>query len=341
MPQLNIISLALWGMVGIGIAVALALLIRAERTWFRQRGKALPWLVVRLGSLPVMGITVLLAMQSNRSIGGAEPLLVFLISLVTAVPLVYFGGHWLIGKTTSPRLHGGESAWIAFSGLMMIAGPATLISVLNPYIHSAAGTGMARGFPELPADPAPAPQQIVAAQRFNMPALPVMQAEHWQFPPGVEVVRLDTEFAGQFLPVSPETSSHLCRRGSDLHLFAPAGNSTRWRLYWKTANGPLRRSDWSMVPAPETPAAFEPIWAADHLRLPAVLPAVSVQFFRTGINGVQSVAEPRRPAAPDTCLPQELVLDDTAPGGPITELVLHGRALADGNLWRESFRRGN
>ena len=328
-------------MVGIGIAAALALAIRAERAWFRQRGKALPWLVVRLGSLPVAGVTALLAIQSNRSIGGAEPLLAFLISLVTAVPLVYFGGHWLLGKTTIPRLRGGESAWIAFSGLMMLAGPATLVSMANPYIHSLAGTEMSRGFPELPAEPAPAPHRILAARQLSMPTLPIMQAEHWQFPPGVEVVRLDTEFGGQFLPVSVETSSHLCRRGNDLHVFAPAGTPTRWRLYWKIANSPLRRSDWSMAPAPGPASAFEPEWAADHVRLPAFLPAVSVQFLRTGINGVQSVAEPHRPTAPDTCLPQEFLLNDTAPGGRMTKLVLHGRALADGNLWRETFRRGD
>lgn len=340
MPQLNAISLVLWSLIGAGIIAVLVLLIRAERNWFRQRDKGTSWLIVRLSSLPAAGIAITLAIASNTRIGSFEPLLVFLISLFSVVPLLYFGSHWLAGKLVRPRLHDGEALWIAVSGLMMVAGPATLISMANPYVHMAAGTEMARGFPELKADPAPVPHETIGARRFAMPTLPVAHAEQWRFPPGIEVVRLDLDYGGQFIPLPLDTSSHLCRRGNDIHLFWLSTKPLpRWRLYWKTSGGPLKRSEWDTISPAGAPGAFEPDWAADSVRLPVSLPVVSVQFLRTGINDVQSIAEPSHPKSSDSCLPQKIDFDDASPSGRISELVLRGYTLVDGQFWREPFRR--
>lgn len=130
------VALAIWLVVLAGVLAVVGLALRTERRWFASRGKAASWLRLRLLTLPIGGVAILLAWSSNQTVGGVEPLAVFMISLVTVVPLFYFGLHWFLGRWMNPPLTGGESVWIALSGLLIVLWGSGLISMANPWVHS-------------------------------------------------------------------------------------------------------------------------------------------------------------------------------------------------------------
>jgi hypothetical protein len=127
-----------WCLLTLACIVGVAMAIRAEGRWFTENGKRRSWLLLRICSIPIaistFGLVILLA----RTIGGPEVLGVLYALLFTAAPVAYFGQHWIAGRWLTPRLSGGESAWIAFSGLLIVVAPPALISALNPWAHDAA-----------------------------------------------------------------------------------------------------------------------------------------------------------------------------------------------------------
>jgi hypothetical protein len=128
----------MWSLMALACLVAVGLGIRQEGRWFAERGKRRSWLALRICSIPIAISTAGLVFLATRSIGGPESLLGLYIMLFTAVPIVYFAQHWIAGRWLTPRLSGGESSWIGFSGLMAVIAPPALISAFNPWLHDAA-----------------------------------------------------------------------------------------------------------------------------------------------------------------------------------------------------------
>lgn len=97
--------------------VAFGLLFRWEGARFAQRGQRQAWLRVRLATVPIALVAAAMAVLPARATPGMEGLAVFYVLLLTVVPLWWFGAHWLVGRTTTPRLVFRESAQIALSPL--------------------------------------------------------------------------------------------------------------------------------------------------------------------------------------------------------------------------------
>ena len=127
-----------WCLLALASLAGVALGIRAEGRWFGEHGKRRSWLLLRISSIPITISTFGFVILVTRLIGGPDVLKVWYIMLFTAAPVAYFGQHWIAGRWLMPRLSGGESAWIAFSGLLAVALPPAMIVALNPWARDAA-----------------------------------------------------------------------------------------------------------------------------------------------------------------------------------------------------------
>jgi hypothetical protein len=92
--------------------------VRWERRQFLARGLGDSWLKVRLATIPTALVSAALVVIPARSTSGMEGLAVFYLLLVTAVPLLWFGAHWAVGRLARPQLSFGDSARIAGSPLV-------------------------------------------------------------------------------------------------------------------------------------------------------------------------------------------------------------------------------
>src|SRR5690348_15314867 len=115
--------LAVWGLVALACLVAIAHCIRAEGRWFAGHGKRRSWLTLRICTIPIAISSAGLVVLAVRLIGGAEARMVLYVMLFGVAPIVYFLQHWIAGRWLTPPLSAGESAWIGFSGLLILAGP--------------------------------------------------------------------------------------------------------------------------------------------------------------------------------------------------------------------------
>ena len=129
---------AVWCLLALACLVGVSLGVRAEGRWFAEHGKRRSWFLLRICSIPIAISTFGLVILVTRLIGGADALAVLYVVLFTAAPVAYFGQHWIAGRWLTPRLSGGESAWIAFSGLLAVVTPPALITALNPWARDAA-----------------------------------------------------------------------------------------------------------------------------------------------------------------------------------------------------------
>jgi hypothetical protein len=123
-----------WAVLAAAVLVAIWLGIRQEGRWFAARDKRGSWLVLRISTIPIAIATAGAVTLVTRSVKGPEALFAFYAMLFTGAPLVYFTLHWIVGRCLEPRLAGGETAWIGFSGLMIVVGPAALASAMHPWV---------------------------------------------------------------------------------------------------------------------------------------------------------------------------------------------------------------
>jgi hypothetical protein len=130
--------LAMWGLLALACLVAIAHCIRAEGRWFAEHGKRRSWLVLRICTVPIAISSAGLVVLATRLVGGPEALTVLYVMLFVAAPIVYFLQHWIAGRWLTPPLSRGESAWIGFSGLLILAGPPAILSGTTPWVHAAA-----------------------------------------------------------------------------------------------------------------------------------------------------------------------------------------------------------
>jgi len=127
----------LLGLFAVLSLVALVLLLRWERGYFRQRGKHEAWLPVRLASIPIALVTAAAVIIPARGTSGMEGLAVFYILLFTMAPVFWFGAHWLVGKLVTPSLGFGESAQIAGSPILLCVALSAVAHTLQPIVWSA------------------------------------------------------------------------------------------------------------------------------------------------------------------------------------------------------------
>ena len=297
-----------WGVLGLGALLLIALALRAERRHFAARGKAGAWLLLRLASLPIGLLAAAAVWLPARAVRGPEALAALYLLMFSLGPLVYFGLHWLVGRRATPALSAGESMAIGGSGLLMVILPALLASMASPWVHQL-GLGVQQAQRSLAAE-APLAHRIQQRRRFILPDIGEVLTEHWQAPPGIRVERIESELGGQYLLAGDSSGSILCRDGEDFHVFRVAANpSPRWRMYWRDAADGLHRSDWTeaSVQAVSPAVALTPAWTLDGFALPVRIPRDFVTVERRWASGkrLQSGAMDGQPhpAPTDSCLP--------------------------------------
>jgi hypothetical protein len=302
------VTYVIWSVLALAALLLVGLALRAERRRFAARGKAGAWLWVRLASLPIGLLAAAAVWLPARAVSGPEALAAFYLLMFSLGPLVYFGLHWLAGRMATPALSAGESAAIGGSGLLMVILPALLASMASPWVYQL-GQGAEQAQRGL-ATETPRPHRIQQPQRFLLPEIGEVFAEHWQAPPGVKVERIEWELGGRYLQTGDSIGSILCRDGEDFHVFRRAADpAPRWRMYWRDAAGSLQRSDWTTSPAEAaTPAVtLAPTWTQDGFAFPVRIPRDFVIVERRWASGKVSQSGPfdgqALPIPTDTCLP--------------------------------------
>jgi hypothetical protein len=111
--------------------VTFAYLMRYERANFIIKGKGNSWLRVRISSVPIAFVVFALVIIPTGSISGMEGLVVFYVLMFSVIPIIWFAGHWLIGKSANPPLSFAESATIAGSPLVFLLVTAYVAHVLQ------------------------------------------------------------------------------------------------------------------------------------------------------------------------------------------------------------------
>lgn len=300
------VTYSIWGALALLALAAILLYLRVERRRFAAHGKAQPWLLVRLSSLPIALVAAAAVWLPARAIRGPEALAALYLLMFTLGPAVYFALHWLAGRLTTPALHARESAAIGCSGLLIAILPAMLYNTLAPWVHQGA-LSVQQARRDLAAE-VPLAHRIASGRRFLLPDIGEVLTEHWQAPAGIRIERIERELGGQYLQTGDSTGSILCRQGDDVHVFRPAESSPpRWRMYWRDPAGGLKRSDWTSPPGEASAVVLAPVWTQEGFRLPVHVPDNLATLERRWASGrvqqFDAQVEPGRGSATDTCLP--------------------------------------
>ena len=104
--------------------VAIGLLLRRERRRFAAQGKARSWARVRLASAAILAITAASVVLPARQVSGMEALAVFYGLLFTLAPLLWFGLHWLAGRSVTIPVSGSPTSSSHCSGRSARRSPA-------------------------------------------------------------------------------------------------------------------------------------------------------------------------------------------------------------------------
>lgn len=341
MPRIDPDVLPYWVALAVLALVAIGIALYAERRGFAIRGKAGPWLVLRLAGIPIVAVTAAAVWFPARAVHGMEGLAAFYLLLATVAPAAYFGLHWLVGRIVG--LTGREAAGVGLVGLAILLGPPLLFQFTQNWVWDMARAAKEARFTKAPQKPLP--HRIVARQRFELPGVGEVWTEHWQAPPGVATERIELEVKGQYSRVDRGSSGFLCRSGNDVHvLWIAAMPPPRWRVHW-TEGGVLARSAWASVPPQGVVQPFALRWLPDGFVLPARIARDVVTLGHTGSGGKESFDNLDRLQAGETfadnCLPLEYRRVNAASEQPITAIGLRLWNLHAQQTLRTILRREN
>lgn len=324
------------------VALAImALLLTLEGRHFRKLALGSAWLKLRLASLPIVALAVAAIIGTISAVGisGMEALAVAYLALFTVGPLVYFGLHGLLGRMLG--LSRGQSAWIGFSGLILLGVIPAVGQTMMPFVPTLNQMLEARADRAIPA--VPSPFTVARAQRLHLPNDEQVWAIHYQAPAGVSLMRVDMEFGKEWSQdVLRMSIATLCRRNNDLHLHWPADRPLQaLRLFWKGADGKDYQSDWMPPPPAGEVAAFNVVWNETTATLPVALPrdSLTLAWDRPDRNPViDSLKDMQHQGE---CVPQTLELPERYElGRPQTIRLRTDHALPKGPTWAD-FRRSD
>lgn len=336
--------LSQWGIVALVALLIIAILIRAEAQHFRQQGQGAAWLKLRIATLPILAISIVAVIGTYTATGikGMEALAVAYLALFSVGPLVHFGLHWLLGKMLG--LGRGQTAWIAFSGLLMIGIVPATAGMLMPHLQTASRALSGTGATQVDNAPlAPSPYREIAARHLALPNHEAVWAIHYQASAGIELIRVDVESSNYRTTNMLQTeTATMCHRNNDLHLLWPVDRPLPLlHVYWKNPAGVTMLSSWTPQPQASASEPFLVIWETSVLHLPVAVSrsALSVAWERPeGSPLVRSLRE----ISPGTdCAPQEIVLpEQPIQGRPNTLYLRTDHAQPKGMAWAD-FRRSD
>ena len=268
----------IYAVSGLIALVVIVFMAGMEGRHFRQLQLGSAWLKLRIASLLILAaaIAAILGTISAIGISGMEILAIAYLALLTVGPLIYFGLHWLFGRMLG--LSRGQSAWIGFSGLLMLGIVPAIGQILMPYGRDLKQILDERADNAIPVVPSPYKQHD--ARRFILPNEAEVWAIHYQAPVSVTLVRNDMETSyGRAKNVESHGSASLCHQGNDVHLFWPVDRPLpALHLFWKDAAGKAFQSPWQIANAGSSAEKFGIRWAEESLQLPVLLPREGVSL---------------------------------------------------------------
>ena len=304
------VMLALLGGFVLAALAVLGVVLAYERRTFARDGKARAWTTVRLAALPLLVATVAVVLLPARAISGMEALAAFYGLLFTAAPLVWFGGHWLVGRAVRPALSAAESFRLAATLPAFLIASALVAQTLQPVAWSVAvgaervGYGMAEETPPRHA--------VAAAHRWPTPAGDVLHVR-WQSPADVHVERIDARTGDLLIEDAGRRLMHrLCQAANDIVVVQPATEPLpTLRVYWRAPGDRRLRVSTLPAPPPAETTPFEVTWRGDTgFDLPEPLPRLAISLARehdpagTFLSSEAQTYQPGEPVE-RSCLPEE------------------------------------
>lgn len=241
-----------WGSVLFAILLLTILLLLRERHYFKTRARAGSWGGLRaISFLLLLPLTIASVLVPARSISGMEALAFFYGALFTVAPLIWFGGHVLVGRLARPALSTGESLALAASGLLIACVPAVGMSLVQEPILQASRGLWEAGIDS--ADNRPFPLRAEAPRLFEIPGAGKVLTQSLLAPPGIHVERIDRKSGeGGYYETKGVAHPIFCRDGENIHLMWSAREEApRLRVYWTAEYGKRVHAQWTPAALPE------------------------------------------------------------------------------------------
>lgn len=127
-----------WWRMAAGLLAVVVALLWLESRYFKPSRRVGSWLAVRLVSVLAALLAVAAVLLPARAVGGPAALGVFVLSLYTLGPVVWFGGHVLAGRWVRPALSRAESLVLGLTGLAIAAVPVYASLVAQSALQTAA-----------------------------------------------------------------------------------------------------------------------------------------------------------------------------------------------------------
>ncbi|MBX3654492.1 MAG: hypothetical protein KF686_09935 [Ramlibacter sp.] len=225
-----------WWLAGLGVLVAMGLAFALEALFFRRSRRVGSWGAVRAVSLLSAPLAVLAVVGPARSVSGMEALAVFYLCLFTVGPLIWFGSHWLVGRSARPALTGSECTGLALSGMAIFALPGVAFFMAESPLREAARSVDERHLPSSGAGPIVYAAQPL--QRFVLPVAGRVYVQSLVAPPGIRLQAVEQRRGGVWPVESASFQPDFCVEGDNVHLMWSAREPAPYlRLRWLEPNG--------------------------------------------------------------------------------------------------------
>ncbi|MDP1742466.1 hypothetical protein [Polaromonas sp.] len=254
----------IWWQVAAGLLALMLGLLWLESRYFKPSARVGSWLSVRLMSILAALPTVAIVIVPARAVGGPAALGLFILSLYTLAPLVWFGSHVLVGRRVRPVLTVLESLALGVTGLAILAIPGTAYFAMEGPLNAASREiGQRR---EVPADNPPLEHQVQPVQRYNLAGAGLIYTQSLIGAPDMRLVRVELRQGGQWPKDQSTAHPVYCTHGNDVHLMWSAKEPPPYlRLHWAQSNGSVIRSEFTpqiafeaAPPAAEFSMGFRP-----------------------------------------------------------------------------------
>ncbi len=233
-----------WWRMGAGVLVLMAVLLALEGWYFQRQQRLGSWAVLRMASLPLAVIALATLFGPARAVPGPAALGVFLVALYTVAPLVWFGGHQVIGRWVRPGLTRAQSLALGVSGLAVLAVPGAAALQMEHLLLADAREIAQRG--DLPSDNPPLEHAVGPVQRFNMPGVGLVYAQSLRGAPDTRLVRVVLRRGGLWDRDASMAHPSVCTHGNDVHLLWSAQEPIPYlRLHWAQSNAAMQHAEFT------------------------------------------------------------------------------------------------
>lgn len=238
-----------WWRGAAGLLVLMVGLLWLESRYFKASGRMGSWVQVRLASAVVALLTVASVVVPSLAVSGPAALGVFILVLYTLAPLVWFGGHVLLGRWARPVLTRLESLVLGVSGLVILAIPGTAyFAIEGPLYAAARDIGQRR---EVPANNPPLDHQVQPVQGYQLAGVGLIYTQSLMGVPDTRLVRVEQRQFGQWPKDQSVAHPIYCTHGNDVHFMWSAQEPPPYvRLHWAQSNGAVVKAEFT----PQMPA---------------------------------------------------------------------------------------